>query len=436
MTGSGSSVGPFSDDEMPRLRRKLTAALLGEVANADGLADRETALVTQRLDERIASLSLSDAHRASLRRQVLDELVGCGPIQPLIDDPEISEIMVNRPNNIYVERDGRLEKTSVAFDDDAHIRRIIDRILVPLGRRVDRQHPTVEGRLPDGSRVHAVVPPVGLDGPTITIRKFRTDKLSMDALIQADSISPAMSEVLRGCVASRLNIVVSGGAGSGKTTLLNVLSGLIPATERIVTIEDAAELQLQHDNLVRLETKASEGDGDKVVTIRDLVSTALRMRPDRIVVGECRGGEALDMLQAMNTGHDGSLTTIHANTPRDAIARLETMVLMAGLDFPLKVVRQHICSAIDVIVQLSRQKDGSRKVIAITEVTGMEGEVVVMNEVFRFEPTGTDTDGKATGRFTPTGSRPSFSSRLEAAGFKLPPELFVPSALTDPLRRR
>jgi pilus assembly protein CpaF len=380
--------------------------------------------VTQRLDDLLARQSLPEPAHARVRQQVLDECIGYGPLQPLIDDPEIAEVMVNAPDNVYVEKGGRMEKTAVVFDNRAHIRRIIERIVLPLGRRISATSPTVDARLPDGSRVNAVVPPVGIDGPTLTIRKFRKGLLSIDALIEYGSLTAGMGEFLRACVASRLNIVVSGGTGSGKTTLLNVLSSFIPQTERIVTIEDSAELQLQQDNLVRLETKVATSDGESAVTIRDLVRNALRMRPDRIVVGECRGGEALDMLQAMNTGHDGSLTTIHANTPRDAIARLETMVLMAGIDFPLKVVRQHISSAIDIIVQQSRFKDGSRKVTAITEVTGMEGEVVVMNEVFKWEQGAGGPDGKPVGQLRATGIRPVFTPRLEAAGFKLPVELF------------
>jgi pilus assembly protein CpaF len=424
-----------SEADLARLRRELTDTLSHELAATGPALDQESPLLWQRLDERLAALPVSPEQRLLLRRQVLDELVGYGPIQPLIDDAGISEIMVNRPDNVYVERGGRLEKTAVVFEDEAHIRRVIERIVQPLGRRIGRHSPTVDARLPDGSRVHAVVPPVGLNGPSITIRKFRKDKLTIDALIAANSLSPAMSEFLRACVLTRLNIVVAGGAGSGKTTLLNVLSRLIPETERVVTIEDSAELQLHHDNIVRLETKHSEGEGDRPVSIRDLVVDSLRMRPDRIVIGECRGGEALDMLQAMNTGHDGSLTTIHANSPRDAIARLETMVLMAGLDFPLKVVRQHICSAVDLIVQLNRLRDGSRKVTSITEVIGMEGEAVVMNEVFRFEHGGTDADGKVLGELRPTGIRPQFMPKMDAAGIKLPPQLFSSGMAESPRRR-
>lgn len=332
--------------------------------------------------------------------------------------------MVNGPKRVYVEKKGHLTKTNVAFDDNQHVLQVIDRIILPLGRRVDPDSPTVDARLPDGSRVNAVIPPVAIDGPSITIRKFRKDKLEMQRLVEFGSLMENMAEFLRACVLARLNIVISGGTGSGKTTLLNVLSSFIPEDERIVTIEDAAELQLQQEHIVRLETKPGNIDGGGIVTIRDLVRNSLRMRPDRIVVGEVRGGEALDMLQAMNTGHDGSLTTLHANTPRDALSRLETMILMAGMDLPLKVVRQQIASAVDLIVQQTRLKDGSRKVTAITEVAGLEGDIVVLTDIFKFDQTGIMAEGKVAGEFKPTGIRPLFSSRLEAAGFKLKPEMF------------
>jgi len=353
----------------------------------------------------------------------------------LLDDPDVSEVMVNGPKKVYVEKKGKLIKTGVTFEDNDQVLRIIDRIILPLGRRVDADSPTVDARLPDGSRVNAIVPPVAIDGASITIRKFRKDKLSMQQLVEFGSITPSMSEFLRACVISRLNIIISGGTGSGKTTLLNVLSSLIPETERIVTIEDAAELQLQQEHIVRLETKAADLSGKGQVTIRDLVRNALRMRPDRIIVGECRGGETLDMLQAMNTGHDGSLTTLHANTPRDALSRTETMVLMAGMDLPIKVIRQQVSSAIDLIVQQTRLKDGTRKVTAITEVAGMEGDTIVLTDIFRFEQTGMSPDGKILGQLKPTGIRPLFTPRLETAGFRLPPEVFGAN-MGDMLRRR
>ncbi len=355
---------------------------------------------------------------------VLNDMIGYGPIQPLLDDADVSEVMVNGPKRVYIEKKGRLIRTDIAFDDDEHVMRVIERIILPLGRHVDGDSPTVDARLPDGSRVNAVVRPVALDGPSITIRKFLKDKLTTDQLIQFGTLTQSMAEFLRACVLARLNIVISGGTGSGKTTLLNVLSGFIPENERIITIEDAAELQLQQDHVLRMETKPRNVEGGGETTVRDLVKNSLRMRPDRIVVGECRGGEALDMLQAMNTGHDGSLTTLHANSPRDALSRLETMVLMAGMELPLKVVRQQVSSAVDLIVQQTRLKDGSRKITAITEVAGMEGDTIVLTDIFKFEQTGVSEDGKVIGELKATGIRPMFSPRLEAAGYKLGAAIF------------
>lgn len=392
------------------------------------LGDR-AAMIRERLKEVYVQtkVNLPEDMRNHLFSEILDEFTGFGPIQPLLDDPDVSEVMVNGPNKIFIEKNGRLTKSGVTFDNDDHVLRIIDRIILPLGRRVDADSPTVDARLPDGSRVNAVIRPVSIDGPCITIRKFKTDKLSIDDLVKFESVTKNMGEFLNACVHAHLNIVVSGGTGSGKTTLLNILSSFIPEEERIVTIEDAAELQLQQDHVLRLETKVANVDGRGAVTIRDLVKNSLRMRPDRIVVGECRGGETLDMLQAMNTGHDGSLTTLHANSPRDALSRMETMVLMAGMDLPLKVVRQQISSAVDLIVQQTRLKDGSRKVTAITEVAGMEGETVVLTDVFKFEQSGVGEGGKILGELKATGIRPIFGPRLEAAGFKLSAELFMPS---------
>ncbi len=399
-------------------------------ANREAFVQKNMADIFSRLPSNIP-----DSIRQQINQEVRNEVLGYGPIQPLLDDKDVDEVMVNGPKKVYVERKGKLVKSGVTFEDNDQVLRIIDRIILPLGRRVDADSPTVDARLPDGSRVNAVVPPVAIDGASITIRKFRKDKLSMQQLVEFGSISASMSEFLRACVISRLNIIISGGTGSGKTTLLNVLSSLIPETERIITIEDAAELQLQQEHVVRLETKAADIEGKGQVTIRDLVRNSLRMRPDRIVVGECRGGETLDMLQAMNTGHDGSLTTLHANTPRDALSRTETMVLMAGMDLPIKVIRQQVSSAIDLIVQQTRLKDGSRKVIAITEVAGMEGDTIVLTDIFRFEQTGLTPDGKIIGQLKPTGIRPLFTPRLEAAGFKLPPEVFGAN-MSDMLRRR
>lgn len=394
-------------------------------------------MIKQRLQEVYVQtkVNLPEDMRQHLFDEIVDEFTGFGPIQPLLDDPDISEVMVNGPKKVFIEKSGKVTKSGVTFDDDDHVMRIIDRIILPLGRRVDADIPTVDARLPDGSRVNAVIRPVSIDGPCITIRKFKKDKLSVEDLIKFGSLNKNMGDFLRACVHAHLNIVVSGGTGSGKTTLLNVLSSFIPEQDRIITIEDAAELQLQQDHVLRLETKVANVDGRGAVTIRDLVRNSLRMRPDRIVVGECRGGETLDMLQAMNTGHDGSLTTLHANSPRDALSRMETMVLMAGMDLPLKVVRQQISSAIDLIIQQTRLKDGSRKVTAITEVAGMEGETVVLTDVFKFEQTGLGPEGKILGDLKATGIRPVFGPRLEAAGFKLSGDIFMPSGGSQGSRR-
>ena len=339
-----------------------------------------------------------------------------GPIQPLLDDPTVSEVMVNGPNLVYAERKGKLQKTDVKFKDNDHVREVIEQIIRPLGRRVDRKSPMVDARLPDGSRVNAVIAPCAVDGPSITIRKFGKGKLGVTDLIKFGSMTQPVADFLKACVVARLNIVVAGGTGSGKTTLLNVLSSFIPDDERIVTIEDAAELKLHQEHVVRLETAKPDLDGTGAVEIRDLVKNSLRMRPERVVVGECRGGEALDMLQAMNTGHDGSLTTLHANTPRDTISRIETMSLMAGIDFPVKVIREQIASAIELIIQQTRLRDGSRRVTYITEVAGMEGDKVVLQDIFRYEG---DT-------LRPTGLRPVFMPKLEHAGFQIAPQMFMP----------
>ncbi|MDO9347710.1 MAG: CpaF family protein, partial [Anaerolineales bacterium] len=401
-------------------------AITRELEALNPASDQRQAIIAKSLAEAYAQtrLQLSDSIRETLFQDIRNEILGYGPIQPLLDDPDVSEVMVNGPKNVYVEKKGRLIKTNIVFDDNDHIQRVIDRIILPLGRRIDADSSMVDARLPDGSRVNAVIPPVAIDGSSITIRKFSKDKLSINQLIEFGSITSGMAEFLHACVIGRLNILISGGTGSGKTTLLNVLSSFIPADERIVTIEDAAELRLQQEHVLRLETKAPNVENRGAVNIRDLVRNSMRMRPDRIVVGEVRGGEALDMLQAMNTGHDGSLTTIHANSSRDAMSRLETLVLMAGMDLPIKIVRQQISSAIDLIIQQSRSKDGTRKVTAITEVAGMEGDVVVLSDIFKFEQSGVDSNGKVIGQLKPTGIRPLFGPRLEAAGFKLSPEVF------------
>ena len=366
---------------------------------------------------------LTRIERQRLFEDVYAEIRGFGPIEPLLQDPTISEVMVNGPKSVYVEQKGKLRKTEVKFDDDEHVMRIIDRIVAPLGRHIDESSPMVDARLPDGSRVNAIIPPLSLVGPTITIRKFSKTPFTVDDLIRFGSLTPEIAEFLKACVRAQMNIIVSGGTGSGKTTLLNVLSSFIPNDERIVTIEDAAELQLRQEHVVRLESRPANIEGKGAVKIRDLVINALRMRPDRIVVGECRGAEALDMLQAMNTGHDGSLTTGHANSPRDILSRLETMVLMAGMDLPLRAIREQIAAAMDVIVQQARLRDGSRRITNITEVQGMEGDVIVLQDIFVFEQLG-EEGGKIMGRIKPTGIRPKFMTKFEEANIHLPPSIF------------
>ena len=359
-----------------------------------------------------------------IERELLHEAIGLGPLEELIAMPSITEIMVNGPDHIYVEYKGKLHRTDMAFADNNQVIAAIERIVSPLGRRIDESSPMVDARLKDGSRVNAIIPPLSLVGPSITIRKFSKVPLKVDDLIRFGSISADIAHFLDICVKLRKNIVISGGTGSGKTTLLNILSGFLPDTERILTIEDAAELQLRQDHVVRLEARPANIEGKGEISIRDLVKNALRMRPDRIVIGECRGGEALDMLQAMNTGHDGSLTTIHANSPRDALSRLETLVLMAGFDLPLRAIREQIASAIAIIVQISREKDGSRKVTHVSEITKMEGEIITMQDIFVFKQDGWDKDGKMTGRYVPTGSIPTFMDDIRRAGMDLDISMF------------
>jgi pilus assembly protein CpaF len=354
--------------------------------------------------------------RAELQQEIIDELLGLGPLEDLMRDPAVSEIMVNGPNTIYVERGGKLTLSDRRFNDDRHLRTIIERIIAPLGRRIDESSPMVDARLPDGSRVNAIIEPLAIDGATLTIRRFGTKRLGMDDLVRFGSIIPEACGLLKAMVEARLNVIVSGGTGSGKTTFLNILSNYIPNGERIVTIEDAAELTLNQEHIVRLESRPANIEGRGAVTIRDLVKNSLRMRPDRIVIGECRSGEALDMLQAMNTGHDGSLTTLHANTPRDALARLETLVLMAGFDLPVRAIREQVASAVDVVVQIERLRDGSRKVTSITEVVGMEGDIVTMQELIRYQQKGVDKDNKVLGEFQYTGVQPHYAPRFEEAG--------------------
>ncbi|HLW02046.1 MAG TPA: CpaF family protein [Ktedonobacterales bacterium] len=370
---------------------------------------------------------LNPEEKELLLRLVEDEVLGYGALEPLLADDRVSEVMVVEPSLVYVERAGKLIETSIRFQDEAHLMRVIQAILRPLGRSVSRTWPMADGRLPDGSRVNVVIPPAAVKGPTLTIRKFSRKPLLLADLVNLGSISEPMAELLRACVLARLNMVVSGGAGSGKTTLLNALSACIPADERIVTIEDAAELQLQQRHVVSLEATAALADGSGRVTIRDLVVNALRMRPERIVVGECRSGEALDMLQAMNTGHDGSLTTLHSNSPRDTLARLETMVMMAGLDLPVQMVRRQLAGGLQMIIHQTRLRDGSRKVTHITEIQGMEGDTITLQDLFRFQETGTDPEtGKVPGTFEPGGFRPKCYPRFEALDIHFPKDFFVP----------
>jgi pilus assembly protein CpaF len=425
-----SAASALGNEELRKLKGWLIGRIAASYEDAAMLKQDEATKkdMEARLLEAFATtrVVLPEGARNDLIRDVMNEFFGFGPIQPYLDDATVSEVMVNGPSKVYIERKGKLILTPTKFDDNEHVRRVIDRIVLPLGRRVDADNPLVDARLPDGSRVNAVIPPVSIDGCSITIRKFGTKKLTFEDLIKFGSMTPNIAEFLKACVISRLNIVVSGGTGSGKTTLLNVLSGFVPEDERIVTIEDAAELKLHQEHIVRLETKKPNLDGKGEVTIRDLVRNSLRMRPERIIVGECRGGETLDMLQAMNTGHDGSITTLHANTPRDAISRIETMSLMAGMDMPLKVIREQIASAIELIVQQTRLRDGSRKITHIAEVVGMEGETVVLQDIFKFVEEGVDSEGRIVGAIHPTGLRPMFTPKLEAAGFRLPPEVFIP----------
>ncbi|MCL6454813.1 MAG: CpaF family protein [Alicyclobacillus sp.] len=375
-----------------------------------------------------SALPLARHDRERMIRELRAETDGYGPIDPLLADPAVSEVMVNGPKQVYVEREGRLEQTAIEFLNDAHVMRVIEKMVAPLGRRVDEASPMVDARLPDGSRINAIIPPLAVNGPTLTIRKFARDPFQVADLVRFGTLSESMAAFLEACVAARLNVVVSGGTGSGKSTTLNVLSSFIPAHERVVTIEDAAELQLRQAHVVTLETRPPNIEGRGGVTIRDLVRNSLRMRPDRIVVGEVRGGEALDMLQAMNTGHDGSLTTAHANTPRDCLRRLEVMVLMAGMDLPLRAVREQIASAVDLIVQQARLRDGSRKVVQISEVLGMEGDQILLQDLFTFQERGQDASGRVVGEHVATGIVPSFLKRMDSLGVAIDYGWFRPQA--------
>src|SRR6266852_246546 len=415
-----------SFEELKRLiHSKLVDKLdLSRVSDLEGeTLRREIRLVVERLCDTGNPL-LNRMERERLIDEVLDETFGFGPLEVLLKDPTISDILINGPFKIYVERRGKMEKTDVKFRDNDHLLQIIDRIVSKVGRRVDETSPMVDARLPDGSRVNAIIPPLALDGPSMSIRRFGANPLKLEDLLNFKAFTPEMAMLMEAAIKARLNILISGGTGCGKTTLLNTLSSFIPQDERIVTIEDAAELQLQQDHVVRLETRPPNIEGKGAVTCRDCVRNALRMRPERIIIGEVRGSEALDMLQAMNTGHAGSMTTLHANTPRDAQARLETMIMMAGMELPIKAMRQQISSAVDLIIQASRLQGGPRKLTSITEVMNMEQDIIIMQEVFRYRQVGIDQNGRAYGQFETTGVRPSFVSRLEASGIKLPSNLF------------
>lgn len=424
--------GGVKVDPYWRLKTKIHHALIEEVDTE--LLNKDTPGNEAELKKQVEQITnlfleqeavnLTRAETQKMTGELLDEVLGLGPIETLLQDPTVSEVMVNSATQVYVERKGKLELSDVTFRDDNHILHVIEKIVAPLGRRIDESMPMVDARLPDGSRVNAIIPPLALKGPCITIRKFSQDPLTIDDIVRFGTVTPAMATFLEACVKARLNIVISGGTGSGKTSTLNILSAFIPNDERIVTVEDAAELQLRQEHVVSLETRPPNIEGKGTISIRDLVRNCLRMRPDRIVVGECRGGEALDMLQAMNTGHDGSLTTAHANTPRDTLSRLETMVLMAGMDLPVRAIREQIASAVDLIVQQSRLKDGSRKITNLTEVQGMEGDIITLQDIFVFQQKGVDDKGKIIGQLRPTGIRPKFMERLEASGIELPPDIF------------
>jgi pilus assembly protein CpaF len=402
-----------------------------ETMDKDQLKVQIKQIVQRILREEAANTPLNLIERERLADEILDEVLGLGPLEPLLKDPTVSDILVNTYKEVYVERHGKLEKTDMRFKDELHLMTIIDRIVSSVGRRIDESVPMVDARLEDGSRVNVIIPPLALDGPSMSIRRFAVTPLELSDLIEFQTLTPQIGELLKGIVRAKLNIIISGGTGSGKTTLLNILSRFIPEEERIVTIEDAAELQMKQEHVVRLETRPANIEGKGEVLQRDLVRNTLRMRPDRIILGEVRGAESFDMLQAMNTGHDGSLTTIHANSPRDAVMRLETMVAMANLDIPGTFLRRFISSAIDVILQVSRMVDGSRRLISLQEIVGMEGDIITMQEIFSFEQTRIDKEGNVRGRFKFNGVRPKFTERLKVAGIQVPPEMFDPSNVLE-----
>ena len=434
-TGFATSADEVREESYQAIKKEIHTHIIDEMPDdlqrviSQSSADQKE---LRRLVEGMCADAIKDnpfaiplGDRERLVEELNSEILCLGPIEPLLKDPSVTEVMVNGPDSIYIERKGRLQNTDVRFRNTEHLMHIIDRIVTAVGRRVDESSPMVDARLADGSRVNVIIPPLSLTGPCVTIRKFSKDVLTVDKMIEFGSFDQRMAEFLEDCVKGRLNIVVSGGTGSGKTTLLNVLSSYVPATERIVTLEDSAELQLKQDHVVTLETRPPNIEGEGEVTMRDLVRNALRMRPDRIIVGECRTGEALDVLQAMNTGHDGSMTTAHANSARDALSRLETMVLMSGMELPLRAIRSQIASAVDIIVQIARLRDGSRKIINIAEVTGMEGDIITLQDLFRFENHGLDSDGRITGEFLTSGLRPMCTEKLAMNGVVLPPDLFI-----------
>lgn len=435
--GQKPNSGPDSGQDLfAQIKHDIHARIVDEInlpvldtMRSEQIKPEVAKIVLHFLDEEKVLLNAKE--RELLVNQVMDELMGLGPLEALFADPTISDILCNTYKNVYVERRGLLEKTTVRFNNDAHLMNIIDKIISRVGRRIDESSPMVDARLPDGSRVNAIIPPLAIDGPVLSIRRFSVSPLKMEDLINFRTLTPDVAKFLADCVTCRLNVMISGGTGSGKTTLLNVLSGFIPENERIVTIEDSAELQMQQEHVVRLEVRPPNIEGTGQVTQRDLVRNSLRMRPDRIIIGEVRGPESFDMLQAMNTGHEGSLTTIHANSPRDSLTRLESMILMTGINLPEKAMRFMISSALNMIIQVARLSDGTRKITSITEVVGMEGDVITLQDIFIFERKGIDKDGKVIGQFKATGIRPKFAERLEIAGIPVPESIFSPENVYD-----
>jgi pilus assembly protein CpaF len=428
-TSARAQAATERDNFFYEVKQKLHSRLVEE-ANLSALDRMEVSEIKPEISKLVdyflveEKVLLNEEEKNALVLEILDELMGLGPLEPLLKDPSVSDILCNTYKNIFVERFGMLEKTKARFIDNAHLMNIIDRIISRVGRRIDESSPMVDARLPDGSRVNAIIPPLAIDGPMLSIRRFAVSPLKMEDLINYKTLTPEVASLFAGCVKAKLNIMISGGTGSGKTTLLNILSAFIPGNERIITIEDAAELQMQQEHVVRLETRPPSIEGAGQVTQRDLVRNSLRMRPDRIIIGEVRGAESFDMLQAMNTGHEGSLTTIHSNSPRDSLTRLESMILMTGVDLPESAMRFMVSSALDLIIQISRLTDGSRKITSICEVVGMEGNVITLQDIFVFEKRGIDKNGKVLGRFRATGIRPTFSERLELAGIEVPEDLF------------